>query len=350
MTKQLPAKEKELRSLLVPRVKMIESLMGDPNRAKKFSATLLAAGLNPNLARCTPQSIIEAGIAAAVLQLLPDPNLGQAYLVPYKTKTGATVCQLQIGYRGFITMLERIGWHLKAYAVYSVDDFSFEVDGWDERLHFKPNFDERQTDPAWTFANLVKVVTVVKSRDGELFYQVMPKQEIEKIRLKSQTQKDPRKPSGIWWEWYEQMAIKSAIKRHIKRLPLGDQDVTVALGVDDVAEKGAVPDYERFNKEGVVIEADVSPEPKQAEQRDIDALLIQGQTAPDPWSEGEASNEREEPEETPDPSAQLVAELIRRRVKRSAALKYVKANENSMEALLEDPGALDAIAEELRAG
>ena len=342
MTKNLPAKEKELRGLLVPRVKMIESLMGDPARAKKFTATLLAAGLNPNLAACTPQSIIEAGIAAAMLRLLPDPNLGQAYLIPFKRRDGATVCQLQIGYRGFITMLERIGWHIKAYPVYSSDELSFEVDGWEERLHYKPDFDARQSDPAWTFENLQKVVTIVKAKDGELFYQIMTKAEIEKIRMKSQTQKDPRKPSGVWWEWYEAMAVKSAIKRHIKRLPLGDQDVTTALGIDDVAEKGSIPDYKRFNEEAVIVETPEVVTPETVTPKDLNAMLLQ------PAATGGAQPKSETPES--DPSARLAAELIRRRVKRSRALEYVKGLEGKdVASLLEDPGALDAVAEELRA-
>ncbi len=341
MTKHLPAKEKELRRLLVPRVKMIESLMGDPARAKKFTATLLAAGLNPNLAACTPQSIIEAGIAAAMLRLLPDPNLGQAYLIPFKRRDGATVCQLQIGYRGFITMLERIGWHIKAYPVYSSDELSFEVDGWEERLHYKPDFDARQSDPAWTFENLQKVVTIVKAKDGELFYQIMTKAEIEKIRMKSQTQKDPRKPSGVWWEWYEAMAVKSAIKRHIKRLPLGDHDVTVALSIDDVVEKGSIPDYERFNKSAVIIEAEAVQEPEASAPKDLNALLIEPATA--------ASGQQESETPEPDPSAHLAAELIRRKVKRSKALEYVKTLAGKdIASLLEDPGSLDAVAEELR--
>ena len=45
----------------------------------------------------------------------------------------------------------------------------------------------------------------------------------------------------------------------------------------------------------------------------------------------------------------MASELIRRRVKRSIALDYIKAHENGIEALLNDPGALDAVAEELRA-
>ena len=328
-------RENELKQLIIPKRKMIETLMGDKTRGAKFAATLLQAGLDYNLRNCSTKSIVEAGIAAGMLKLMPGKELGLAYLVPFKLKTGETVCQLQIGYKGYISMLARIGWHLKAYAVYSVDEFDYEINGWEEKLTFKPNYESRQSNPDWIYQNLEKVITIVKSRDGEVLYNIMTKAEIEKIRLKSQNQKDHSRPSGVWFEWYEQMAIKSAIKRHIKRLPVANDDVTVALGLDDIAERGSVPDYQKFQKEAVVVEVDATADAPQLEQpKDVNAMLLSGANVD--------NNQMMTPEQ------ELTKALMDRGVVRSKALQYAKENAEQANSLLSDLGSLDAVAEEMR--
>lgn len=62
------------------------------------------------LQECRPMSLIYAGIKATALDLPLDPNLGFAYVIPYKnTKTGTVEAQFQIGYRGFIQLAIRSG-------------------------------------------------------------------------------------------------------------------------------------------------------------------------------------------------------------------------------------------------
>lgn len=50
------------------------------------------------LQQCTPMSVIYAGIKATALDLPLDPNLGCAYVIPYKNeKRQITEAQFQLG-------------------------------------------------------------------------------------------------------------------------------------------------------------------------------------------------------------------------------------------------------------
>lgn len=60
------------------------------------------------LQACTPMSLIYAGIKATALDLPLDPNLGCAYVIPYKNeKTQIVEAQFQLGYKGFIQLAIR---------------------------------------------------------------------------------------------------------------------------------------------------------------------------------------------------------------------------------------------------
>ena len=57
------------------------------NKAAGFLTSLLnTTNGNAQLQEAEPQSILKAGAIAAILDLPIDPNLGFAYVVPYKNK------------------------------------------------------------------------------------------------------------------------------------------------------------------------------------------------------------------------------------------------------------------------
>ena len=68
---------------------------------------------NANLQECAPMSLIYAALKATALNLPLDPNLGFAYIIPYKNnKKNTTEAQFQIGYRGLIQLAIRSGQYL----------------------------------------------------------------------------------------------------------------------------------------------------------------------------------------------------------------------------------------------
>lgn len=81
----------------------LKEIMGD--RGAQFAAALIQIVNGSNqLQKCEPNSILGASLMAASLDLTCDPNLGEAYIVPYGDKA-----QFQIGYRGFIQLAMRSG-------------------------------------------------------------------------------------------------------------------------------------------------------------------------------------------------------------------------------------------------
>ncbi|SJL29173.1 recombinase RecT [Porphyromonas gingivalis] len=65
---------------------------------------------NTTLQACEPMSVMFAGLKATALDLPLDPNLGFAYVIPYKNnRENKTEAQFQIGYRGFIQLAIRSG-------------------------------------------------------------------------------------------------------------------------------------------------------------------------------------------------------------------------------------------------
>src|SRR5690606_10570720 len=87
--------------------KRFEELLG--SKAAGFMSSLLnIVNSNPDLQQCNPQQVLSSAAVAAALDLPIDPNLGFAYIVPYKSK-GSVHAQFQMGYRGYIQLAMRTG-------------------------------------------------------------------------------------------------------------------------------------------------------------------------------------------------------------------------------------------------
>jgi recombination protein RecT len=90
----------------------LASILGQ--RAPQFAAAIVqVVNRNAALQNCTPESIMGAAITAAVLDLSIDPNLGEAYIIPY----GASA-SFQLGYIGLTQLAlrsgqyKRLGWQV----------------------------------------------------------------------------------------------------------------------------------------------------------------------------------------------------------------------------------------------
>ena len=79
--------------------KLINNTLGDPERARRFIASITSAvATNQNLQECESATIISGALLGEALNLSPSPQLGHYYLVPYKnTKKGTTDAQFQLG-------------------------------------------------------------------------------------------------------------------------------------------------------------------------------------------------------------------------------------------------------------
>lgn len=69
--------------------------------AETFTAAVIQ--LSNTMTDCEPRSLLNACITSATLDLSINPVLGEAYVIPYKNKTG-NIAQFQIGWKGFVKM------------------------------------------------------------------------------------------------------------------------------------------------------------------------------------------------------------------------------------------------------
>ena len=91
--------------------KLINNTLGDPERARRFVASISSAvATNPALQECEAGTILSGALLGEALNLSPSPQLGQMYLVPFKNnKKGITEAQFILGAKGYKQLAIRSG-------------------------------------------------------------------------------------------------------------------------------------------------------------------------------------------------------------------------------------------------
>jgi len=179
----------------------------------------------PRLFQCTPLSVMGAMIQGAQLGLDFDPNLGEAYMVPYANNkkaqdgswTKVNEAQLQVGYQGLMKLVRNSGniGDIRAQIVYENDVFDHE-EGDTIRVHHVPFQMARRKGltTAMNAGNPFAVYTVCQTKDGDKSIKVMYLDEVEAIRQRSRAKDD-----GPWITDYAAMVKKTCIRQHCKTLP-----------------------------------------------------------------------------------------------------------------------------------
>lgn len=205
---------------------------------------------NPQIAKCTEQSLLGAIMQTSILGLEPVQALGQVYFVPYKANRGTKdnpqwvdEVQFQLGYRGMLQLLHNS--HtvkiIYAEAVYEGDAFEYEL-GLHPKLKHIPNPDRKEN------AKLTHVYGVAHTLHGGEIFRVMSRFQIERLRKRNRSQKE--QPSGAWMTDYEEMAKAKVIKQLTKYLPLSIETQR-AFAAND-----AVIDERSFTNNGTGIDID----------------------------------------------------------------------------------------------
>ena len=90
MSANIPATQKQRFSVAITTdtyKNMINNTLGDPERSRRFVASITSAvAVNPALQECTPATILAGALLGESLNLSPSPQLGQYYLVPFKER------------------------------------------------------------------------------------------------------------------------------------------------------------------------------------------------------------------------------------------------------------------------
>ncbi len=234
---------------------------------------------NKELGSCTTPSILSAFIQTCQLGLEPGSILGQAYLIPYRNnKTNTYECQFMIGYRGMISLARRSGEirSIMAQAVYANDFFEYEYGSESKIKHIPANGERGAFTHAYMVAKLANTYT--PNGEPEIYFEVMSKTDIDKIRARSKAANSSYSP---WATDYEEMAKKTIIRRGFKYLPIStevlknvQQEEAIERGddgsdfLDDLIEDGEIitPDLKPQSKSDRLADklAEKQPEPAPA--------------------------------------------------------------------------------------
>jgi recombination protein RecT len=176
---------------------------------------------NNNLLNCEKRSLIAGIMGGLDLGLSFKKELGQAYLVPFKSKGGSLVATLIIGYRGYITLAKNSGEVTKvsAHAVYANDRFEVEY-GTDEKLLHVPSEGDR--------GDFKGAYCVFFYKDGTTSFEYMGRKTIDAHRSRSKAA-----DSGPWVTDFEEMAVKTTVRHHAKFTPLSTERLAKAADLEE---------------------------------------------------------------------------------------------------------------------
>lgn len=179
------------------------------------------------LIACDPKSFVRACLQSAATGLEVDTPLQEATIIAYGREA-----TFQPMYRGLVKLARQSGAvaNIEARVVYKGD--IFEVDyGIEKKLIHTPKF-LSDDDPK----DIVKAYSIARMMDGTTDFEVMTRDQIERVRATAKAQ-----DSLMWKSFYEEGCKKTVMKRHTKRLPAG-YALAVAVDLDNAAEAGKPQD------------------------------------------------------------------------------------------------------------
>ncbi len=185
------------------------------NASVEMNRVLALIKRDAKLSECTPASVFQCLKTSLSLGLMPNSIRGLAYLIPYSNK-GTLECQFQIGYRGMLELVRRSGVvsRVEAHVAYSNDKFECKL-GTESKLIHEPTFGER--------GSFVCVYAIAFYKDGSYQFEIMTKQEIDKIKSSSQSMQGSRAQYSPWNNHYDEMAKKTVLKRLCKYVPMSEE-------------------------------------------------------------------------------------------------------------------------------
>jgi recombination protein RecT len=167
---------------------------------------------NPDLQNADKASLFGACVKLAQDGLLPDGQ--EAALVTFNSKGPGgngwvKKAQAMPMIKGLLKKIRQSGEvaYIDAHVVHENDHFQYRP-GIDDQPIFEPDWFGDRGKPIGAFA-------VARLKTGEIIpAEVMSAKDIEKVRAASRG-----KDRGPWVDWWDQMALKTVMRRYAKRLP-----------------------------------------------------------------------------------------------------------------------------------
>jgi recombination protein RecT len=212
---------------------------------------LISCERNKVLLSVNRQSLYNAAMSAACLELECDGVTGQAFLIPF-----AKQAQLVIGYKGYVTLGARSGLTITGEVVRDGDAFDFdEGEGWikHKKLLGKP---DRRIIAVWAKAAALDRPPVIKILDIA---------DVLAVKAKSPAGAKRDSPWNDAAIGFPAMAEKTAKRRLARSLPLNVMQTAARL--DEAFEEQGAHAY-------ITPERGVIVEPQEAQETPAEELIV----------------------------------------------------------------------------
>jgi recombination protein RecT len=179
-------------------------------REAEFAKQIMVA--NKDFEKCTPESVQQSLMSAAMTGLSLSPQLQHLYLIPrYNKALEATEATLLVSYKGMMEVVNRDNniVSVKAKVVYANEAFEL-IEGTTTEVRHKIQPDARKRGA------MVGVYCVAKLPDGELLVEYMDSEMIDRVRNMSESKNSNYSP---WKKWPEEMWKKAVVRRAWKYWP-----------------------------------------------------------------------------------------------------------------------------------
>ena len=210
--------------------RLINNTLGDPNRARRFIASISSAvATNKDLQECDAGTILSGALLGEALNLSPSPQLGQYYLVPFKDKNKGKVATFILGYKGYIQLAIRSGNYKKINVIELKEGELKKFDLMTEEIEVDLIIDDEKRENAKTvgyyamfeYLNGFKKA-IYWSKDkmiahADKYSPAYKKKGYELLLVGKVKQEDMWKYSSHWYKSFDDMAKKTMLRQLISK-------------------------------------------------------------------------------------------------------------------------------------
>lgn len=236
--------------------KLINNTLQSPARASRFIASITSAvAVNPALQECDAGTILAGALLGESLCLQPSPQLGQYYLVPFKSKAKykdgvmtepeTVKAQFILGYKGYIQLALRSGQYadLDAIEIREGEYLGKDPATGKPRFMFIEDDDEREQLPVvgymafFEYLNGFKKVIYWSKKKmlthADQYSQAFSASAYEKLLRNEIPEKDLWKYSSFWYKSFDDMAKKTLLRQLISKWGIMSIEMQKALESDN---------------------------------------------------------------------------------------------------------------------
>lgn len=334
--------EKFRDNLMAQKGKMQNVLPAHISFEKFHSVVMTACMANPMLLQAERSSLLLSCVKSATDGLLPD-NREAALVIfnaklGYKDDAGRDVYGPKVQYMPMYAGLLKKARQSKeissiaTHVVFQKDRFEYKL-GDEEKIIHEPYMGTEDRGP------VIAAYCIAQLKDGTVHREVMTRGDIEKVRKTSKSGDKNGQPSGIWAQWYDEMARKTVFRRASKWLPqsidkegneirIFDNDETLEA-IEGIAE-GETYTIEGDDAPAQLEEIkEAQPDLKQAiDEKKAEAEAAQPENAKAPDDGKKAAAKKADPEkpeeEAAKPSLFDLEQEIRKAIKEAGSLAEAK--------------------------